>query len=311
MTGSARDRLGGDTVGIGFVAPRDFPAAAALDRTPGVDSLWVGGHIASRNPSPEPMAWLAGLAAVTERAVVGSAVVTLPLYPPALIAKQAADLDNASGGRIALGIGVGGEYPQEFAATHVPTKGRGARTNEAVELVRAFWTGEPVTHEGPLHPVSGVRIHPPPLQRGGPPIIVAGRGDAAMARAARLGDGWMPYMYSPRRYRQSVATIRELADRAGRDLADFGWLAYIPVCIDDDGERALRDTAAFLGGTYRQDFTELARHIGAAGTAAEVAGRLAAYVEAGARHLVLLPCRREDDTIARILTEVAPQLRRT
>lgn len=308
---TARDRVCRDSVGIGFVAPGDFAEAAALDRTPGVDSLWVGGHIASRNPSPEPMAWLAGLAAVTERTVVGSAVVTLPLYPPALIAKQVADVDNASGGRVALGIGVGGEYPQEFAACHVPTKGRGARTDEAVDLMRAFWTGEPVTHEGPVFPMAGVRVHPAPVQRGGPPVLVAGRGDAAMARAARRGDGWMPYMYSPRRYRNSVGTIRALADQAGRDLSGFGWLAYVPVCVDDDSERAVAATAEFLGGTYRQDFTELARHIAAAGTADQVVERLAAYIDAGARHLVLLPTRRGDDTIARVLGDVAPQLRRT
>ncbi|UGQ12997.1 LLM class flavin-dependent oxidoreductase [Yinghuangia sp. ASG 101] len=308
-TAPARDLICRDRVGIGFVAPGDLAEAAALDRTPGVDSLWVGGHIASRNPSPEPMAWLAGLAAVTERAVVGSAVVTLPLYPPALVAKQIADTDNASGGRVALGIGVGGEYPQEFAACHVPTKGRGARTDEAVGLLRAFWTGEPVTHDGPVFPVSDVRVHPAPAQPGGPPVLVAGRGDAAMARAARLGDGWMPYMYSPRRYRNSVGTIRALADEVGRDLSGFGWLAYIPVCVDDDEDTALRETAAFLGGTYQQDFTELARHIAAAGTVDRVAERLAAYVDAGARHLVLLPTRRGDDTITRVLAEVAPRLR--
>ncbi|NUU21331.1 MAG: LLM class flavin-dependent oxidoreductase [Streptomycetaceae bacterium] len=306
---SARDVLTrGDRIGIGFVAPRTLGEAADLDLA-GVDSLWVGGHIASRNPSPEPMAWLGGLAAVTRTAVVGTAVVTLPLYPPALIAKQAADLDNACGGRLALGIGVGGEYPQEFSACQIPLAGRGARADEAIGLLRRFWTGEPVTHDGPCYPVADVRIHPAPRQPDGPPVVVAGRQARAMARAARLGDGWMPYMYSPRRYRESVQVIRDEAERAGRDLSGFAWLAYVPVCVDDDAESAVRDAAEFLGGTYRQDFTGLVRRVAAAGTASDVAERLAEYVDAGARHLVLLPTRRDKDTVARLLAHVAPRLR--
>lgn len=322
--GTAAVVAGRDRVGIGCVAPQDLAAAAELEAL-GVDSLWVGGHIASRNPSPEPMAWLAGLAAVTRRVVVGSAVVILPLYPPALIAKQIADLDNRSGGRIALGIGVGGEYPGEFSACQIPLKGRGARTDEAVRLLRWMWTGRPVDHPGPLYPMENVRIHPAPRQPGGPPIIVAGRQEPAMRRAAWLGDGWMPYMYSPRRYRESVTRIRAYAEAAGRDLDRFAWMAYVPVCVDDDGDRALRTVAGFLGGTYRQDFTGLAARVAAAGTAEHVAGRLAEYVEAGARHLVLLPCgdgdgatagatagtaaRVTNRTMARVMAEVAPLLR--
>src|SRR5438034_5691046 len=124
-----------DELRFGFVAPGDRRDLEALEAL-AIDSLWVGGHVASRNPSPEVMNQLAWVAARTERVKVGTSVLLLPLYPPAIIAKQVADLDRASGGRVLLGIGVGGEYPQEFRACGVPLNERGPRTNEAIPLLR-------------------------------------------------------------------------------------------------------------------------------------------------------------------------------
>src|SRR5262245_60559290 len=146
------------------------------------------------------MMQLARLSALTERVRIGTSILLLPLYAPAIVAKQVADLDRATGGRVTLGVGIGGEYPQEFRACQVPVAERGRRTDEAIPLLRALWSGEERTHDGRYYPMDAVRIHPPPAQRGGPPIVVAGRREPAMRRAARLGDGWMPYLYSARRY---------------------------------------------------------------------------------------------------------------
>ena len=168
---------------------------------------------------------LARLSAATERAWIGTSILLLPLYPPAIVAKQVADLDRATGGRVILGVGVGGEYPQEFRACGVPVGERGRRADEAIVLLRRLWRGEEISHDGPFFPMTDVRIHPPPAQPGGPPIVVAGRKDPAMRRAAVLGDGWMPYLYSPRRYAASVSRIRQIADEAGRDLRSFEWYA--------------------------------------------------------------------------------------
>src|SRR5205814_3582755 len=95
---------------IGFMSGGDLARAAAMEELP-IDSLWTGGHIASRNPSPEAMMNLARLSAVTERVQVGTSILLLPLYPPAIVAKQIADLDRATNGRVILGVGIGGEYP--------------------------------------------------------------------------------------------------------------------------------------------------------------------------------------------------------
>src|SRR5581483_10544362 len=111
---------------------------------------------------------------------VGSSILLLPLYAPAIVAKQVADLDRASDGRIVLGVGIGGEYPQEFEACGVPLEERGARTDESIGLLRRLWSAEPFTHAGRYYPMTDVRIHPAPRQPGGPPIIVAGRRRPAM-----------------------------------------------------------------------------------------------------------------------------------
>jgi alkanesulfonate monooxygenase SsuD/methylene tetrahydromethanopterin reductase-like flavin-dependent oxidoreductase (luciferase family) len=294
-------------VTFGVTAPASAATVAELEAI-GVESLWAGGHIASRNPSPEAMIYLALLAA-NSTVPVGTATLLLPLYPPAIVAKQIADLDNASGGRVMLGVGVGGEYPQEFRAVQVPQSERGRRADEAITLIRRLWTGEEISHSGPFYPMNDVKVHPRPRQVGGPPILVSGRQEAAMRRAATVGDGWMPYLYSPRRYRASVARIREIAAAHGRDLGRFGWTLYIPVCVDSDAARARRAAAAFLGGTYQQDFEQMIGHVGAAGPTGFVAERLCEYVDAGARHFIFLMVG-EPVTQARQLVEhVVPVLR--
>src|SRR5437867_561944 len=140
-----------------------------------IDSLWMGGHVASPNPTPEVMMGLARLSAITERVRIGTSILLLPLYEPAIVAKQVADLDRATGGRVVLGVGIGGEYPAEFRACHVPIHERGRRADEAIGLIRRLWTAETITHDGRFYAMEDVRVHPAPVQSGGPPIVVAGR----------------------------------------------------------------------------------------------------------------------------------------
>jgi probable F420-dependent oxidoreductase len=294
---------------IGFATGATRREVEALERL-GADSLWVGGHVASRNPTPEAIVKLARLSALAERAEIGTSILLLPLYPPAIVAKQIADLDRDSGGRIRLGIGVGGEYPAEFRACGVPLAERGKRTDEAIQLLRRLWTAEEITHPGPFYPMEKVRIHPTPLQPGGPPIIVAGRQDVAMRRAAQLGDGWMPYLFSPRRYSDSAQRIRDLAREAGRDLGRFRWTQFLFTCIRDDADDARQQAASFLGGTYNQDFRPLVDRVAAAGTAADVARRVQEFVDAGAREIIFALAT-DHDRIAQaeqIVGEIAPRI---
>ena len=297
---------------IGFVAGGDLDKVSAMEQLP-IDSLWTGGHIASRNPSPEALMSLARLSAVTERVRIGTSILLLPLYEPAIVAKQMTDLDRATGGRVVLGVGVGGEYPAEFRACHVQVNERGRRTDEAIELLRKLWTAEEISHDGRFYAFEDVRIHPAPLQPGGPPIVVAGRKEPAMRRAARLGDGWMPYLYSARRYAASVETIQEYASDAGRDLDDFGWYAWVFVNVHADGDRAREGAARTMGGSYDQDFREMVANVAVAGTPDEVTDKLVAFVDAGARHFIFMPAAGPDgdaDAIVHgLLDDVVPRVR--
>ena len=279
----------GDPVRVGMVAPQTQAAVELLEEV-GVDSLWVGGHLASPRPSPEPIVWLARLAEQSEQVTIGTATLVLPWYPPAVAAKQLADIDQASLGRLVVGVGAGGESEADFAAAGVPIEERGPRLDESIDLLRRFWTTEPVAHEGPYFRYSGLRIQPAPARPGGPPIVVTGRRRAAMRRAARSGDGWMPYLYSPERYERSVAAIRELAAQDGRSLDGFHWMAYVMVSVDASRQKARERAAEFLGSTYSQDFSDFVDRVAVAGPLDTVIERLLMFVRAGARHLVLLPC---------------------
>ena len=294
---------------IGFMWGLSTAQVGELEAS-AVDSLWAGGHVASRNPGQEAMVALARLSSITQRVRVGTSVLLLPLYPPAIIAKQVADLDRLTGGRITLGVGIGGEYPAEFEACQVPLGERGARTNEAIDLMRKLWTAEEVDHDGPFFPMRRVRIHPAPVQAGGPRIIVGGRKEPAMRRAALRGNGWMPYLYSPRRYAKSVATIREFAAKANRNLDGFEWCAFVFTNAHPDRERAREEAAKFLGGNYAQNFDEMIGSVAAVGSPDEVRARLQQFVNVGARHLILVPATRDAagawDVIRRVLDEVVP-----
>jgi probable F420-dependent oxidoreductase len=295
---------------LGFTTGVMRDEVAALEAMP-IDSLWVGGHVSAPNGSPEAMVQLARLSALTERVRVGTAILLLPLYEPAIVAKQIADLDRMAGGRITLGIGVGGEYEEEFRACHVPIAERGKRTDEAIPLLRRLWTAEAISHPGPFYPMDNVRIHPAPAQAGGPPIVVAGRKEPAMRRAAVLGDGWMPYLYSPRAYAESVARINTIAAERGRDLSGFDWMLYLFTNVGDDVDASREELAGFLGGTYSQDFRAFVDRVAVAGTPDQVAARVQEYVDAGARHIIFSTASRTDRVgmTRRILEQVTPRLR--
>src|SRR4051794_41707424 len=102
------------------------------------------------------MMGVARLAALAERATVGTAVLLAPLYHPVIVAKQFAELDRATGGRMMLGVGVGGEYPDEFQALQTPRTQRGARTDEAIGVLKRLWSGEAAGHDRPAWPLDPI-----------------------------------------------------------------------------------------------------------------------------------------------------------
>ena len=283
----------------------------------GFDFLSTGEHFMRGDP-PTPTAvslpLLAVAAGATERIRLVSSILLVPFYHPTVLAKLTTTLDRASNGRLTLGIGVGGEFPVEFEAAGLDVRQRGRRSNECLEALRRLWTEDGVDFQGRHFQINGVSINPKPAQQPHPPIWVAGRRDAAMRRAALLGDGWYPYFYSPELYRESVSKIGEFASDAGRDVSDFEWAFYSFISIYDDEEDAARAAAAALGGRYSSQgsFMNVVRRYCVFGSVDACVERLKEYVDAGARDIVFsVSCPPEDRQrhAATLVGEVMPKLR--
>jgi probable F420-dependent oxidoreductase len=279
----------------------------------GYDVLTCGEHVSFHTPVTNAFVTLACAAGATERIRLMSSVALLPLYPAALAAKLGAALDVASGGRFDFGVGVGGEIPKEFEACGVPVKERGPRTNEALEVIRRLWTEEAVTHEGRFNTLNDVRIEPAPVQSPHPPIWVAGRQKGAARRAGRYADGWMPYMFTPEQFAESLAEVRSFAEEAGRDPAAIRAAIFIWMSVDADGDAARQQAIDHLSRNYNQDFTRLAPKYALSGSPEDCRARLREYLDAGADMAVVAPAREGDAAAEACLRtfaeEVAPAFR--
>jgi probable F420-dependent oxidoreductase len=273
----------------------------------GFDSLWVGDHIAFHVPIPDSLAMLSFAAGVTERIALGTAVYLLPLRHPTLIAKTTATVDLLSGGRLVLGVGVGGEFPPEFAAVGVPVAERGARADEAIGVVRRLWTEDGVAHEGKHFHFGAVTVAPKPVRV--PPIWVGGRAPVAMRRAGRLGDGYISHMTDADRYRENLASIAGAAHDAGRRDVAFTPACFLFTFLEDRFEDAEKKAAALLGMIYRRDFSEAAKRYCLLGRPEDCLEQLRAFARAGARHFILVPLSDPAAFAERAAAEILPQLR--
>jgi len=236
-------------------------------------------------------------AGATDKLKLVSSILLVPFYQPLVLARMTASLDSASGGRLIVGVGVGGEYPAEFEAAGLKVNQRGRRTDECLDILRQLWTGEPVTYEGRHFKVQKAAINPPPTQKPGPPVWVSGRRDAAMVRAAKFGDGWMPYFYNPNRYKDSVSKIHKAASDLGRDLGDFSW-AYFPyISIYPTEQEAAEIAARQLGGQYLYsgEFINIVRDYCLLGPVSACIERMKEYIDAGVRTFIFsIVCNEKD-----------------
>lgn len=167
----------------------------------------------------EPLTLFSYLAGVTERLEFASGIIILPQRQTALLAKQAANVDVFSGGRLRLGFGTGWNEV-EYEALGVPMAQRGARLEEQVEVLRQLWTGEPVTFKGRYHTISDAGINPAPVNRR-IPVWFGGFTEAVLKRVARIGDGWLPIL-PPGAAEEKIGQLRELVRAEGRDPAAVG-----------------------------------------------------------------------------------------
>ena len=254
----------------------------------GFDSLWVGDHISFPVAILDPLLQLAQAAMVSRRLLLGTSVLLLPLRHPTPVAKQVSTLDHLTEGRLILGVGVGGEFPREYAACDVPHNERGARLAEGVTVLRKFFSGQPVTHHGRFYgPFEDVPMNPPPRQAGGPPIWFGGRREAALRRTGRLGDGYLAYVITPEMYRAALTAIEAAADQAGRGTIPFGTGHLLFTRLDHTYEAALDQATETLSVRYAMDFRSAAQRYCALGTPQMVVERIRAFHAAGVRHVIL------------------------
>ncbi|MBI2783503.1 MAG: LLM class flavin-dependent oxidoreductase [Gammaproteobacteria bacterium] len=284
----------------------------ALAERIGLDSLWVGDHIAFAVPIMDPLLQLAQAAVLSDRLLLGTSVYLLPLRHAVAVAKQVATLDRLTSGRLLFGVGVGGEFPNEYAACGVPVKERGARLSEGIEVLRKLWSGARVSHAGRFYPFENVQMLPAPLQPGGPPIWCGGRSEAALARAGRLADGYVSYVVTPEMFAGFLQTIEKSAAAAKRAIDRFDTAHLLFFRIDNSFETAWDVATEHLSERYASDFRGPAKKYCALGRPEDVAARINAFREAGVRHLILdavSPPGERQDQIERFATEVLPLLR--
>ena len=208
-----------------------YPYASSGKMAGGVEDL----------PLPDPLIWMAYVAAATSRINLGTGILILPQHNPVITAKQVATLDHLSGGRVLLGIGVGW-LREEFVAIGVPFGDRGRRADEYVAAMRELWAADRPTFHGEFVRFEAAYCRPRPV-RGTVPVIVGGHSRAAARRAGRLGDGFFPARGASA---DLIALARASAGEHGRDPDALEITASLPDELDQIPELARAGVARVL-----------------------------------------------------------------
>ncbi|MCX9192257.1 LLM class F420-dependent oxidoreductase [Carbonactinospora thermoautotrophica] len=196
----------------------------------------------------DPVVTLAYLAGHTERVRLGVAVLNMPFFSPALLAKQAATLDVVSAGRLDLGLGLGWSR-EEYAASGVPYEHRGRRGEEFLRALHALWTEEVAEFHGDFYDFPPVRLSPKPVQRPHPPVLLGGAAEPALRRAGRLADGWISSSGADlSRLKEPITMVREAARAAGRDPESLRFVCRGVVRVGPPGNPERRP----LTGSYEE-----------------------------------------------------------
>jgi alkanesulfonate monooxygenase SsuD/methylene tetrahydromethanopterin reductase-like flavin-dependent oxidoreductase (luciferase family) len=249
----------------------------------GASALWATDHLFWHGPHLECMVALTVAASATQRARVGTCVMQLPLRQASAVAKQSAALQQLSGGRFVLGVGVG-SHAGEYAEVGVDYHTRGRQLDAGIAELRRSWLSGGGVAGGDIAAGGSARYRQLPA----PPVVpvwVGGSSEAALRRAAVAADGWMPLFLNPIEYADALERLAKETVRAGRHPNAVTRSIVLFVAIDDDGNGRQRGTE-WMSGMYGIPAKAFERHL-VAGTASEVAETVAIYRRAGAEHVVL------------------------
>lgn len=202
-----------------FADVREFWRWVDVCDNGGVDSLWQSDRLMGRDANLECMSVMAALAGGTKRLKFGMNVASLGLREPVLTAKACATIDVLSDGRLLPAFGVGSALGRDYAATGIPTKGRGRRTDEGLEVMSRLWSEDSVTFHGRHYRLEEASIAPRPVQQ--PlPLWVGGSADQAIERTARWGTGWQAGIDSPSQAARVITAIKARVAELGRRIDD-------------------------------------------------------------------------------------------
>jgi probable F420-dependent oxidoreductase len=272
-----------------------------------VDSIWQTDTLVSKEPMLECMTTMAALAGATKKLKFGMNVASVALRNPLVLAKQCATIDVLSNGRLLPAFGIGSTFSADWRTTGTPTKRRGKRTDEGLEIISRLWKGEEVTLDGEFFQYDGVRISPLPAQAE-LPLWIGGSSDAAIRRTVKYGTGWQASFENPEQAGITVEKIKQGMREAGRDFEEdhFGTgINYRFGKWDDDVVvRAAKRFERVGGRNSRDSF--------AVGGAAELLDKIRAFADAGLPKLILRPLAANDtDTIRQtqlMIDEIQPEI---
>ena len=234
-----------EELGYNYLLVYDHVLGAHPNREPKLTGPYTYEH-----PFHEPMVFFGFLAAVTRQLELVTGILILPQRQTALVAKQTAEVDVLSGGRLRLGIGIGWNYV-EYDALGEKFQRRGRRVEEQIEVLRQLWTQPLITHHTAQHHIDNAGINPLPIQR--PiPIWFGGAAEPVLKRAARLGEGWMPAGRPPDdRVKAYIEQLHGYLEEAGRDRKNFGIDPWISIqgLNKDEWHRRVEAWCA-LAGVY-------------------------------------------------------------
>jgi probable F420-dependent oxidoreductase len=253
----------------------------------GYSSLWTQERITGSPTAIDPVTFLSYIAGQTSIARIGVSVVVLPRHNPIHLAKQMASIDQLSGGRLIVGVGLGGNA-NDLLQYGIPTERRVSRFVEHIEIMKALWTQTPVRYSGDFYELDNVNIEPKPVQKPHPPLWFGAGVEASLRRAVRYGDGWMGAGSSGRdSFERNLVMIKGLLADEGRTQAEFPISKRIYLAVDDDEARALKRLREWSG--YYYGSADLAERVGMWGSAARVQEQLVAWSEAGVDEFLLNP----------------------
>lgn len=301
------------SIGIGLgIAGFPFSSAEAFLRwidlceELGADSVWFSERLVSPTPNLEPIAGMAIAAGRTRKLKVGMNAIVVPLRDPLVLAKECATVDYLSGGRLLPVFGVGDERAPEWRATGRDPKGRGARADEALDLLARLWSEDRVTFEGQFYQYADATISPRPVQQ--PlPLWIGGSSEAAIRRTARIGTGWLAGLQTPAQVAPVVRQIKAALPGFGRTIDDDHYGAGFSFRFGTMDDPAAQRQAASLARI--PGMSDPATYM-AVGDAGVITARLREYIEAGVSKFVLRPIAQDDTDMnaqtRRLLQEVVP-----